>query len=61
MDKITKLQKHIKENPTDYQAVIALMQAKSDAIDRKMYEKRIDAIKKVAHYRRLRREKQIIE
>lgn len=51
-DKLKRLDKHIEEHPTDYQAVIARMKTKSDAIEHRMYLKRIERLKRVAEYRR---------
>lgn len=51
-ERIDRLKEHIAEHPTDYQAVIGLLKARSDAIDHMIYESRIDKARKVAKYRR---------
>lgn len=52
MKKLESLDKHLEEHPKDYQAVIARMKTKSDAIEHQMYLKRVERLKKVAKYRR---------
>lgn len=51
-EKLKRLDKHIEEHPTDYQAVIARMKTKSDAIEHQMYLRKIKRLKRVAEYRR---------
>lgn len=51
--KMEKLKVHLAEHPADYQAVIALVKANSDRIDREMYLANVAQLKKLAHYRRL--------
>lgn len=50
--KIQGLRRHLSEHPTDYQAVIGLLKANSDAIEHELYEARIERVQKVAEYRR---------
>ena len=52
VDKLKRLDKHIEKHPTDYQAVIARMITKSDAIEHQMYLRRIARLKRVAEFRR---------
>lgn len=51
-EQLKRLDKHIEEHPTDYQAVIARMKTKSDAIEHQMYLRKIKRLKRVAEYRR---------
>lgn len=57
IEKVKTLEEHINVHPTDYQAVVALLKARSDMIDHKLYMERIERVKKVAHYRRMLNEK----
>lgn len=50
--RLENLDAHIAEHPTDYQAVIARLKVRSDAIEHQMYLKRIERLKRVAKYRR---------
>ena len=52
-DKLKRLDEHIESHPTDYQAVIARMKTKSDAIEHQMYLRKIKRLKRVAEYRRV--------
>lgn len=52
IDRLERLDNHIKEHPKDYQAVIAKMKTYSDAIEHDLYLRRIERLKKVAKYRR---------
>ena len=52
VEKIVNLQNHVKDNPKDYQAVIALLIARSDQIAYERRHKMNMRIKKVAEYRR---------
>lgn len=51
-ERLQKLDKHIAEHPTDYQAVIARLKTRSDAIEHQMYLKKIERLKRVAEFRR---------
>lgn len=56
IEKLERLDKHIEANPKDYQAVIARLKTRSDAIDH-VRKKRMDArLKRVAEIRRKRHE-----
>lgn len=57
VEKARKLSDHIKEHPTDYQAQIALLIAKSDAIEHEKHMAMIEKKKDVAKYRRMLDEK----
>lgn len=50
--KIQNLRAHIQKHPNDYQAVIGLIKANSDAIEHQYYEQRIEKVKRVAEVRR---------
>ncbi len=59
MDYITKLEKldkHIEENPKDYQAVIARLKTRSDAIEHARKQKMDARLKRIAEIRRKRHE-----
>lgn len=49
--KLAKLDKHLADNPKDYQSVIARMKAYSDSVEHELYLRRIERLKKVAKYR----------
>ena len=51
--KLEALDKHISEHPTDYQAVIARLKTRSDAIEHQLYLRKIERLKRVAEYRRV--------
>ena len=51
LPKVKRLQKHVIEHPNDYQAVVALLKAKSDEIEHRMYLKRIERLKKLSKVR----------
>lgn len=53
VNKVDKLESHVKEHPADYQAQIALLIARSDAIEHERYLKMIERKKQVAKYRRM--------
>lgn len=50
--RLNNLDKHIAKHPTDYQAVIARLKVRSDAIEHRMYLKKIERLKRVAEFRR---------
>lgn len=56
-EKVERLEKHVKTHPTDYQAVIGLLKARSDLIEHGLYLQMIERKKKVAYYRRKCNEK----
>ena len=51
--KLEALDRHISEHPTDYQAVIARLKTRSDAIEHQLYLRKIERLKRVAEYRRV--------
>lgn len=51
-EKLNALDKHIEEHPTDYQAVIARLKTRSDAIEHQMYLRKIERLKRMSKYRR---------
>lgn len=50
--KLERIDKHLAENPKDYQSVIAKLKTYSDAVEHEIYLKRVERMKKVAKYRR---------
>lgn len=54
-DKLDRLDKHLAEHPKDYQSVIARMKTYSDAVEHDMYLRRVERMKKLAEYRRGRK------
>lgn len=58
-ERLAKLDKHIEEHPTDYQAVIGRLKAYSDAVEHQMYLRRVARLKRVAEFRRKRNEEQV--
>lgn len=57
--KIHGLREHLREHPKDYQAVIGLLKANSDAIEHQLYEAKVERLKKVAKVRRKYNEEQM--
>lgn len=53
-ERIQKIDAHLKEHPTDYQAVIASLKLRSDAIEHEMYERKIYRLKRLQEVRRQR-------
>lgn len=58
VSKLKRLDRHLAEHPTDYQAVIARLKTRSDAIEHQMYLRRIERLKRVAEYRRVYEQEQ---
>ena len=56
IEKVERLENHLKEHPTDYQTVIALLKAKSDLIEHAQYLKSVEKKKRIAEVRRQRKE-----
>ena len=54
IEKVRRLEEHLKGHPTDYQAVIAHLKARSDAIDYAQKQKLIERKKRLAEIRRKR-------
>ena len=51
-DRLAKLDKHIAEHPTDYQASISRLKTYSDAVEHQMYLRKIERLKRVAEFRK---------
>ena len=51
-ERLKKLDEHLQQHPTDYQAQIARLKTFSDAVEHQYYLKRIERMRKVAKYRR---------
>lgn len=58
IERVERLEEHLKEHPTDYQAVIALLKRRSDLIEHRAWLRMIERKKAVAEVRRQRREKE---
>lgn len=58
IEKVERLEEHLKEHPTDYQAVVALLKRRSDLIEHRAWLKMIERRKKVAEIRKQRKEMQ---
>lgn len=52
-ERLQNLDEHLKEHPTDYQAVIARLKIQSDAYEYERKKRVYERLKKVAYYRRL--------
>lgn len=59
--KVANLERHLKEHPTDYQAVVAHLVARSDAIEHRAWLRMIERKKRLAEIRRMRKERQNAE
>lgn len=51
MDKVERIEEHLKTHPSDYQSVISLYKARSKAIEKKRGAKRIERLKLIAEWR----------
>lgn len=56
IEKVERLETHLKEHPKDYQAVIAHLKARSKAIEHAQWLKAIERRKRVAEIRKARKE-----
>lgn len=56
-DKVDRLEDHLKDHPTDYQAVVALLKRRSDMIEHQAWLRMIERKRRVAEVRKERREK----
>lgn len=52
-EKLQKLDAHLKEHPTDYQAVISRLKTYSKAVEHERQRKVNERLRKVAEYRRM--------
>lgn len=50
--KLERIDRHLAEHPTDYQASIARLKTYSDAVEHQMHKKKVERLKRVAEYRR---------
>ena len=46
--KLRRLDEHLAEHPSDYQAVISRLKVRSDAIEHQIYMRKIDRLKRIA-------------
>lgn len=51
-EKLKRIDEHLKNNPKDYQSVIARMKIYSDAVEHELYKKRIYRLKRIAEVKR---------
>lgn len=58
INKVVRLESHLKEHPTDYQAVVALLKRKSDVIEHRIWLKTIERKKRLAEVKRRRKERE---
>lgn len=52
IEKLERLDNHIKRHPKDYQSVIARMKTYSDAVEHKIYLRRIERLRRISKHRR---------
>ena len=57
IEKVERLEEHLKEHPTDYQAVVALLKRRSDLIEHRAWLRMTERKKKVAEIRKQRKER----
>lgn len=57
-ERLERLDRHIEDNPKDYQAVIGRMKIYSKAVEHQMYLRKIARLKRVAEFRRGRDEQE---
>ena len=57
-ERVTRLERHLADNPRDYQAVIAHLKARSDMIEHRNHMKMIERRRRVAEIRRERKERE---
>lgn len=58
IEKVVRLDNHVKTHPNDYQAVVALLRARSDLIEHRQWLAMVERKKRVAEIRRQRKERQ---
>ena len=56
-DKVERLEVHLKDHPTDYEAVIAHLKARSDMYEHRAHQRMIERMKRVAEIKRQRKER----
>lgn len=57
MARVERLNEHVKAHPTDYQAVIALLKARSDMIEHRGWLAMVERKKRIAEIRQKRKER----
>ena len=55
-ERLSKLEEHVRENPSDYQAVIACVKLHSDLIDRERKQREILELRHIAEIRKRRKD-----
>ena len=58
--RLKRLDEHLKEHPTDYQASISRLKTYSDAIEHEMYLRKVARLKRLAEFRRMKNEQESI-
>ena len=61
IERLERLDRHILEHPTDYQAVIGRLKCYSDAVEHQMHLRKIERLKRVAEFRRGRNEQESVK
>jgi len=56
--RVQRLNEHVKAHPNDYQAVIALLKARSDMIEHRAWLAMVEKKKRIAEIKRQRKERQ---
>ena len=56
--RVERLTEHVKSHPSDYQAVIALLKARSDMIEHRAWLAMVEKKKRIAEIKRQRKERQ---
>ena len=51
-ERLTKLDAHIREHPTDYQAVISRLKIQSDAYENLAYKRKTARLKRLAEFKK---------
>jgi len=56
-EKVERLESHLREHPSDYQAVIAHLKARSDMYEHVAHQRTIERLKRVAEIKRQRKDR----
>ena len=57
-ERVERLESHLREHPSDYQAVIALLKARSDMIEHRVWLRMVERKRRVAEIRKRRKERE---
>ena len=55
-ERLDALERHLATHPKDYQASIARLKTYSDAVEHQMHLRKVERLKRVAEFRRMRNE-----